>query len=98
MRRTERVVFTFRPFCEARKTTALADGPNTIPPASQDLMRIGLMTDVPKDAIARGIKKVMQCDREFDNPEPGSEMAACGSHGIDGLGPEFLGYLGKLIF
>lgn len=98
MRRTERVVFAFCAFCEARKAAALANGPNPVPPAGQDLMRIGLMTYVPEDAVARSIKKVVQCDRELDDPKAGSEMAACGSHGVDRLSPEFLGHLGKLVF
>lgn len=98
MRRTERVVFTFCAFCEARKAAALANGTNPVPPASQDLMGISLVTYVPQDAVARSIEKVVQCDRELDDPEASSEMAAGGSHGVDCLSPEFLGHLGKLVF
>src|SRR4051812_33383840 len=98
MCRTERVVFTFRAFCEARKAAALANGTNPVPPAGQYLMRISLMTYVPEDAVARGIKKVVECHREFDNAEAGSEMAARGSHSVDCLGPQFVGHLAKLIF
>jgi hypothetical protein len=61
-------------------------------------MRIGLVTHVPEDAVARGIKKVVECHRELDNPEAGAEMATGGSYGVDCLGPEFVRYLSKLIF
>ena len=98
MRRTERVVFAFCAFGEARKTAALANRTNPIPPAGQYLMRIGLMTYVPEDAVARGIKKVVQCDCELDDPETGAKMAAGGSHGVDRLGPELVGHLGELVF
>src|SRR3954471_5548249 len=98
MRRTERVVLTFCAFGEARKTAALTNRTNPIPPPGQDLMGIRLMTYVPEDAVARGIKKVVQCDCELDDPETGAEMAACGSYGVDRLSPELVRHLRELIF
>jgi hypothetical protein len=34
-------------------------------------MGIGLMTYVPEDAVARGIKKVVQCDCELRSGQSG---------------------------
>ncbi len=94
--RAERVVRTFRPLGEARQTAALAKGANPVAAAGQDLVGIGLMSDVPDQDIARRVEHVMQCDGEFDHAEPGAEVTAGLGDRVDGFGPQLVGQLAKV--
>ena len=53
-----------------------AQAAHHLAPASENLVRIGLVADVPDDAVFRGIEHLVQGDREFDHAEAGGEMAA----------------------
>ena len=64
--------------------------------AGEDLVRIGLMADVPDDAVARRVEDVVQRDRQFDHAEAGAQMAAGDRDRIDGLGAQFVGDLPEL--
>jgi len=66
----EGVVFAFGALGEARQPAAATKRADTVAPAGQDLVRIGLMADIPDQAIFRGIENVMQRDRELDHPQP----------------------------
>ena len=52
MTRAESVIFAFRAFGEAGKTAARAQGANAVATTGQNLVRIGLMSDVPDDLSA----------------------------------------------
>ena len=39
-------------------------------------MRVGLVTDVPDEAVMRGIEHVMQGNRQFHRAQVGAEMPA----------------------
>ena len=41
------------------------------------------MAYIPHDAIVWGIKNVMQCDCEFDNPQPRTKVATSRGDGIE---------------
>ena len=43
--------------------------------AGEDLVRIGLVADVPHDAVARRVEHVVQRQGQFHCTEVGSEMA-----------------------
>ena len=87
---TERVVFAFRAPGEAREAAGLAKRPDPVASAGQDLVRIGLVPDVPDQTIAGGVEYRVQCDGEFDHAQRGAEMAARGADGIDRLGPQLV--------
>jgi hypothetical protein len=46
-------------------------------------VRVGLVADVPDQAIGRGIEHIVQCDCQFDDAEAGRQMPARLGHGID---------------
>ena len=93
MGRAERVVFAFRPFGEARQAAALPQGADAVAPAGEDLVRIGLMADVPDQPVARRIEDIMQRHRQLDHAEPRPEMAAGDRNRSDRLGAQFVGDL-----
>ena len=72
---------------------ALAQRADPVAPAGEDLVRIGLVPDVPDDAVMRRIEHVVQRDGEFDDAEPRAEVAAGDGHRRDRLLPEFVGNL-----
>ena len=52
-------------------------------PAGQHLVAVGLVADVPDQAVVRRVEHVMQRDRELDRAEVGREMAAGLAHRFD---------------
>ena len=89
----ERIVGAFRALGEARQATALAQGADAIAPAGQDLMRIGLVTDIPNHDVSGCVEHVVQGDGQLDHPEPGAQVTACLGHRVDRLRAEFVGQL-----
>ena len=64
-----RLVKPDRPPAWRRRADAVA-------PAGEDLVRIGLVADIPDQPVARRVEDVVQRDRQLDDAEPGAEMAA----------------------
>ena len=85
VRRTERVVFAFDAPREARQAAALAQRTDALAPAGQNLVRIGLVADVPDEPIVRRVEHVMKRDGQLDHAEPGAKMAARHGYGFDQL-------------
>ena len=79
----ERVVLAFGAAGERSEPAALLDRVQPVAPTCQHLVGIGLMADVPDDAIVRGVEDIMQGDRQLDRAKAGGEMAAAGAHGLD---------------
>ncbi len=92
----ERVVIAFGALGETGQSAAGAQRANAIAASGQDLVRIGLVTDVPDQAIARGVENIMQGRGQFDDAEAGAEMSARYRDGIDGLLTQFIGDLPNL--
>ena len=76
MRRAEAVVFALGALGETREPAALTQRPDAVAPPGQDLVRIGLMADVPDQPVVRRVEHVVQRDGQFDDAEAGAEMAA----------------------
>ena len=93
MSRAERIVFALRPFREAGKSAALSQRPDAAASPGQDFVRIGLMPDVPDQAVLRRVEHIMKGDGELDHPETGPEMAARDCHRIDRLLAQLVGEL-----
>ena len=90
------VVTAFGAFGEAGKAVALSQRTDAVAPSGQDLVRVGLMADVPDQTVARRVEHVMQRDRQLDDPKARAEMAACHRDGIDRLGAQLIGDLRQL--
>src|SRR2546423_6100599 len=96
MCRAERIVFALGALGEAGKTIAHAQGTDAVAPSGQNLMRIGLMTDVPYDAVAWRIEQVVQRDGQLDHAEASAEMAAGDRYRVDRLLTQFVGDMPQL--
>src|SRR5690606_18698534 len=83
--RTERVELAFAALREARKAATLAQGANTVAAAGQDLVRVGLVSDVPDQDVARGVEHVVQRHRELDHAEPCAQVPTGDRYRVDGL-------------
>ena len=60
MRRPEIIVLTFRSLREPAQAAELAQRTHAIASTGQNLVRVGLVTDVPNHTIIRGIENVVQ--------------------------------------
>ena len=96
MRGAERIVFALGALGETGKAAALAQRADAVAAAGEDLVRIGLMADVPDQPVGRRIENIMQRDRELDHAEAGAEMAAGDGDSVDGLAAQFVGDLPQL--
>src|ERR1051326_257245 len=97
MTRAKGVVLRFVASQKSTNAAVLFDGWQQITPARKNFMRVGLMADVPNQAIVRRIKRIMKRDRQFDCAERSARMAAHPGHGFKNKGTNFVGYLGQLI-
>ena len=97
MRRAERVVLALGALGEAGEASALAQGADAVPPSGEDLVRIGLVADVPDQPVARGIEDPVQRDRELHDAEPGTQVAAGHRHGVDRLLPQLVDELAQVL-
>ncbi len=61
---------------ERREPLVLADRLKLVAPAGQDLVRVGLMTDVPEDLVLRGVQQRMQRHRDLAGAEVRAEVPA----------------------
>ena len=57
MHRSKRVIFALGSLGEARQPVALAQSPDAVAASCQDLMRVGLMSDIRR-CLSRGVSKV----------------------------------------
>ena len=96
MRGAERVVFALGALGEAGQAIAHPQGADAVAAAGENLVRIGLMADVPDDPVPRGVEHVVQGDRELDHAETGAEVPAGDGDRIDRLGTQFVGDLPEL--
>ncbi len=87
----ERVVFALGALGEARQAAALAQRADAVAPPGQNLVRIGLMPDVPDQPVARRVEDIVQRHGEFDDAEARAEMPAGHRDGADRLGAQFVG-------
>ena len=97
MRGAERVVFALGALGEAGQAAALAQRADAVAPAGQDLVRIGLVADVPDQPVGRRVEHVVQRHGQLDHAEAGAEMAAGLGDRVDGLPPQLVGQLLELL-
>ena len=70
----ERVEFALAPLEKSAQSAQLTDGAHPLFPARQDLMRIGLMADVPDELVVRRIEGIVKRNGEFDGSQSSAQM------------------------
>ncbi len=93
----ESVVFALE---RGRKTAQAVQGPDrgeTVAPSGQDFVRIGLMADIPDDAVVGCVENVMQGYGQFHDAERGTQMAGMVGHDLNDVGAQFLCQRGERI-
>ena len=65
--------------------------------AGQDLVRVGLVADVPEDLVARRVEQRVQRDRDLAGAEVGAEVPADLPHRVDQQLADLLGDLLQLV-
>ena len=79
----EDVVLRLRPTREATHPAELAERPEALVAAGQELVRVGLVAGVPDDPVARRFEQPVERDRELDDAERAAEVAPGRRHGRD---------------
>ena len=79
----ESVVFAFSAGRKWGQALVLLDGVEPITAARQHLVRVGLVTHVPDEAVIGGIEHVMQGNREFDRTQASGKMPPSGADAVD---------------
>ncbi len=98
MRRAETIVFAFSALGETGQTAALAQRTNPVAPLGQDFVGIGLMADIPYDAVGGRIKNMMYCNRQFHNTKTGAKMTTRDRNRADRLGAKLCRNLRQITF
>src|SRR6185295_3424255 len=75
----------------------LADRRQLVAAAGEDLVRVGLVPDVPEDLVLRGVQQRVQRDRDLAHPEVGAEVAADLADRVDDVLAHLLGDLLELV-
>ena len=81
----KRVVFALGALGEAADTPALADGAHPVAATGHDLVRIGLVADVPDQFVVGRVENIVDGHGQFDHAKPRAEMAAGHRDGGDHL-------------
>src|SRR5205814_9657241 len=97
VRRTERVIFALDAPGEAAQPPALAQRADAVAPAGDDLVRIGLMADVPDQFVARRVEHIMKRDRQLDHTERRAQMPAGYRHRRNDFLAKLVGELRQLL-
>ena len=96
MRGAERIIFALGALGEAAEAAALAQGADALAPASNNLVRIGLMADVPHQFVVRRVEHIMESDGQLDHAKAGTEVAPGHRNGVNHFLAEFIRQLPQL--
>src|ERR1700722_7692894 len=97
MSRSKGIVFAFGAPREPAQASGLSQGSNPFAPTGPALVRVGLMADIPNDAVRRRVEHIVQRGRPYDDAEAGVEMTACLRDSTDRFGAQFVGELSEII-
>ena len=97
MCRTERVVLALAAPGETGQPALLPQCADAVTPPGQDLVRVGLVADVPDHLVDRRIEHGVQRHGELDHAERGAQMPAGHRNGIDRLRPQLMRELLELL-
>jgi hypothetical protein len=82
---------------ERRQAVVLADRRQPVATAGQDLVRVGLVADVPEHLVARGVEQAVEGNGELAGAEVGAEVAADLPDRVDDVGAHLLRHLLQLL-
>ena len=91
------VVLGLEDRAERREALVLADRRELVAAAGEDLVRVGLVADVPQDLVLRRVEQRVQRDGELARPEVGAEVPADLADRVDDVLADLLGDLGELV-
>ena len=91
MRRAERVENALASLGETRQPARGAQRMHPRASAGQNLVRVGLMANVPDQLVVRRIENIVQRDGELDDPQPCPQMAADAGDETNSFRTEFCG-------
>ncbi len=81
---------------ERGQALVLADRRQLLAAAGEDLVRVGLVADVPEHLVAGGVEQAVQGDGELAGAEVGAEVAADLADRVDDVGTHLLRDLRQL--
>ena len=90
------VVLGLEDRAERSEAAVLADGVELVAAPGQDLVRVGLVADVPEDLVARGVEQAVKGDGQLAGPEVGAEAATDVADRVDDQLVDLLGQLLEL--
>ena len=93
----EGIVFALRALGEAGQAAALAQGAHAVAAPGEDLVRIGLVTDVPDQSIGRGVVDMVQRYGQFDDAQGRAEMTAGHRGDFDQFLADLVGQLTEIL-
>ena len=82
---------------ERREAAVLADRLQLLAPAGEDLVRVGLVADVPQDLVARGLQQRVQRHRQLARAEVRAEVPADLADRVDDVLAHLLRELRELL-
>ena len=97
MRGAERVIFAFGTLGEAGQAPALPQRADAVAPAGENLVRVGLVADVPDQPVGGRVKDIMERNCQLDDAKPSTEMTAGPGDGVDRLVAQLVGELPELL-
>ncbi len=89
----EGVVLALRAAREGGQAVLLTQRGHALAATGEDLVRIGLMADVPHQPVVRGVVDVVQGDGQLDHAEAGAEVPASVADAVQQLLAQFVGKL-----
>ena len=91
------VVLGLRDRAERREAAVLADRRELVAAAGEDLVRVGLVADVPEDLVLRRVEQRVQRDRQLAGAEVRAEVAADLADRVDDVLAHLLRELRELL-
>jgi hypothetical protein len=85
------VVLGLEARAERGQAAVLADRVQLVAPAREDLVRVGLVADVPQDLVLRRVDQRVDRDRDLARAEVGAEVPADLADRVDQQLPHLLG-------
>jgi hypothetical protein len=93
----ERIVFAFGTLGESGQAAALPQRADAVAPAGENLVRVGLVADVPNQPVGGRVKDVVERDCQLDDAKPRTEMTAGPGDGVNRLVTQLVGKLPELL-
>ena len=91
MRGAEGVVLAFVTARKAAQPAQLAQGVHTLATTGKNFVRIGLVSNIPDDAVLRRVEHVVQRHGQLYRAQVGAEMATCLRHAFQHKAAQLVG-------